>query len=574
MKKFILLSISCLLFAGCEDFLDTESLTKKDSSNFPKTPTDADKLLTGTYAKLTDTYPLQLLYYASEIMSDNCLGGGGISDTDCKNLNTFTTGGRINRLRNTWKHNYSGVFRANLLITNADRIDWGEKENELKEKNRIMGEAHFLRAYYYFDLVRWFENIPLVLTTEPINPPQVHPDEVYARIASDLKLAIESLSSDPFVPADPVNSGRVTKWAAQGFMAKVFLFYTGFYQQESLPLVDGGSISKQQVIDWLDDCIQNSGHDLVDDFRRLWPYSYRSENTSHTVYNYVKKNNIGNWVGDGNIESVFAVKYSSKANLGDWGEINRRSNQVCLYYGMRISSKVGENYYEATFPWGQGWGQATVNSKLWEDWPDADLRKKGSLLNVMDPEEDIWMDKSMPPAFVFGADGQTEETDFWNKKHMPVNSGNRNLLVKNYNIDLNGAESHYQWNNIQDLVIMRFADILLMAAELGGPNAKTYLNKVRQRAGYIDEIEPTLENIMDERRFELAFEGVRYYDLMRWHRMDLITTNQTNIAVRNQGQAGGVVSVTFRPETRGFMAIPESEIELSGYLLQQNDGWD
>lgn len=125
---------------------------------------------------------------------------------------------------------------------------------------------------------------------------------------------------------------------------------------------------------------------------------------------------------------------------------------------------------------------------------------------------------------------------------------------------------------MQDLVIMRFADIMLMAAELGAPKAKQYLNDIRHRAGYTDEVEPTLENIMTERRFELAFEGVRYYDLLRWHRTDLIDSNQNNIAVKNQGE-DATLTVNFRPITRGFLPIPEAEIALSNNVLTQNEGW-
>ncbi|NDW10184.1 RagB/SusD family nutrient uptake outer membrane protein [Dysgonomonas sp. 520] len=561
MKKIILI-LSVFLLIGCDDFLDTESKTKKDSSNFPETPDDADQYLTGAYAELTDTYPLQLLFYAGELMSDNCLGGGGSSDTDCKDINNFQSNGKVDRFRNAWKHNYKGIFRCNNLITNMYRISWGESEAELARKSRITGEIHFLRAHYYFDMVRLFERVPLVLTPEPVNLPQATPDELYAQIASDLKLSIESLSDTKYsTEYSELHSGRITKWAAEGMMAKVFLFYTGYYQKETLPLTNGEEITKAQVIDWLVDCIDNSGHKLVDDFRTLWPYSYIQKD-----YNYVKKNKIGTWVKDGNIETVFSVKYSSIQ--GSWDDINKRTNQVCLYYGPRSGGP--DNYFEATYPLGRGWGQGTVNSKLFEDWPDEDLRKKGSILDITDPIENIWTDPIVPTYYMWGADSQEEETGLWNKKYVPINKDR--IAPTNYNIELYGAVSDYQWNNLQDLVIMRFADILLMAAELGAPEAKQYLNMVRQRAGYTDEVEPTLENIMNERRFELAFEGVRYYDLLRWHKTDLLDSNQKNIKVKNQG-VDATVTVNFRPETRGFLPIPEAEIALSNNVLTQNQGW-
>lgn len=575
MKKIIytLLSASFLLLGSCESFLDTENLTQKDSSNYPVTPEDADMLLTGAYIQLTNTWPLQLLYYIGELMSDNCLGGGGPNDTDCKDINSFYSA-NLNKFRNAWQQNYRGIFRANSVLVNAGRIQWGATEAGLKEKNRILGESHFLRAYYYFDLARLFENVPLRLKIETENPPQATPDEIYAQIAFDLKTAIEILPDDRVsVPL----SGRITKWAAEGYLAKVFLFYTGYYQKESLPLPDGSAITKEQVIRWLEDCIRNSGHDLVDDFRTLWPYAYQTDKEEfkrNTIYNYLTVNNIGPWVGDGNIESVFSVKYTA---LGvAWTGNGSKSNMVSLYYGFRIDKAAGDlNYYQATFPFGQGWGQGTVNSKLWEQWPDKDLRKKGSILNVFDPDEDFWFDEDAPPAFHFGADGQMEETGYWNKKHLPVNAGNRLASVfSNFHRQIYpNLVQDIQEENIQDLVIMRFADILLMAAELGAPDAKSYLNRVHQRGVPGEEIEVTPENIMNERRFEFAFEGSRYYDLLRWHKTNLITENQTDIEVYNNGVKDGKVSVVYREETRGFLPVPDAEIQLSGGVLKPNPGW-
>ena len=125
----------------------------------------------------------------------------------------------------------------------------------------------------------------------------------------------------------------------------------------------------------------------------------------------------------------------------------------------------------------------------------------------------------------------------------------------------------YQRDNIQDLILIRFSDVLLMAAELGAPNAQQYLDRVRNRVG-LASVPVTLENIKAERRFELAFEGVRYYDLLRWHDEDLITINR-------RGQANAETkSITFRKETGGFLPIPQTQIDLSGGVLTQNAGWE
>jgi hypothetical protein len=92
---------------------------------------------------------------------------------------------------------------------------------------------------------------------------------------------ISLMASKPYTY---VESGHATKWAAEALMARVFLFYTGFYSKSELPLAEGGSVSKTEVVAWLEDCIKNSGHELVADFRNLWAYTnkYTVEDYAYT----------------------------------------------------------------------------------------------------------------------------------------------------------------------------------------------------------------------------------------------------------------------------------------------------
>ena len=178
-----------------------------------------------------------------------------------------------------------------------------------------------------------------------------------------------------------------------------------------------------------------------------------------------------------------------------------------------------------------------------------------------------------------GGDGQNDETTYWQKKYMPVNvwTDSTRTEVVNFSHQLyNGlSENTFQRDNIQDLMLIRFSDVLLMAAELGAPDAQRYLDKVRNRVG-LPPVPVTLENIKAERRFELAFEGVRYYDLLRWHDEHLITENQTGIITYNRRGQPNVQtkSITYRSETGGFLAIPQTQIDLSGGILTQNPGWE
>jgi hypothetical protein len=111
-----------------------------------------------------------------------------------------------------------------------------------------------------------------------------------------------------------------------------------------------------------------------------------------------------------------------------------------------------------------------------------------------------------------------------------------------------------------------------MGAELGSSHAQDYLDRVRTRAG-LTSIAPTLANIKIERRHELAGEGLRYFDLLRWHDAEAAFATATNIPCKTLN-VDATYTVTFRPETGGFLPIPQSQVRLSGGVLTQNPGWE
>lgn len=548
-KTAILLTILCAIFSltSCEDFLDTENLTKKDTSNFPRSAEDADQLLTGVYSMLGRCEPLGFSYFISEIMSDNCFGGGDAADKSCKAMDQFKKSSE-DMFRWSWRARYMGIYRANFLLSHLDEIEWDSAEH----RNHVEGECRMMRAFFYSDLCRMFGEVPMVTEPEAVNIPKTPAAQIYALMGSDLLAAIRLMPDTKASDMPRAENGRMTRWAAEALLARVWLFYTGYYQTATMPTTEGGEITRQMVADYVDDCITNSGHDLLSDFRNLWPYSHVQD------YSYTKDNGL-QWAGDGNIEEVMAIKYST---LGNWDVTSQKSNQVCLYYGVR-----GQANYALCFPFGQGWGFATVNPKLWEDWDANDLRRKGSIIDCTDRSEMRLYNK--------GGGNASEETYYINKKHCPINvyTDNTHQNVVNYSVPLyNMSETNFQLNNTQDIILIRFADVLLMGAELGSPNAQAYLDRVRSRAG-LQSVPATLDNIKKERRFELAFEGVRYYDLLRWHDERLITENQTDIQIYDR-RVPVKKSITYRSETGGFLPIPLTEIQLSEGVLTQNAGWE
>lgn len=554
MKKTIILSLSVLLFTSCEKFLDTESYNKKNTANFPSTVADANQMLTGVYSSLSRAIsnPQHSHFFMAELAADDRFGGGGENDKDMQGLDHLMNT-QPDRFLPFWKARYEGIFRANTAIATLDIVEgWANEAH----KNQILGEVYFLRALYYFELSQLFGEVPLISTPDVKNTPKTAAAETYAQIAEDLQNAIALLPSETYTA---VPAGHATKWAAQALLARVFLFYTGYYNQTELPLAAGGAVSKAQVALALEDCIKNSGHDLVADFRNLWPYS--NEFTAKD-YPYAKTNNL-KWEGNGNKETVFAVKFGT---IADWGNEYTLgyTNQYLLHFGLRSN-----NGQQGTFPFGQGWGAGPVNSNLWTEWRQkepTDIRRTAS---IIDADKDL-------ANYQYGADNQMEETGFWQKKYTPITAydENKNFLVS-YAILMDGAQTEYQLAHTQDLVLIRFSDVLLMHAELS--ETATNLNRVRARAK-LANVAYSLAAIKQERRWELAFEGLRYFDLMRWHEAGTALASQEGVLLKNKGLDtqmkgfGGGYKARYEA-TGGFWPLPASEIALSEGVLIQNKGW-
>lgn len=566
--KRILYFISTAVFItlmSCENFLDTKNYNEKDLTNFPETVDDANQMLTGVYASLN----VDVLsgFYLAELASDDRFGGGGEGDKQMHAIDRLMHVG-TDMCGGLWRERYRGIERANLLFENIDRVNGWKNE---QEKKQLIGEALFLRALFYFELVQVYGEVPLVLTTEALNLPKSTANEVYAQISSDLKNAIETMEATPY---NTDRAGHATKWAAESLMARIFLFYTGYYKQETLPLVSDASITKAQIINWLEDCIANSGHGLIIDgnypensFYNLWPYS--NEYTAMD-YQWAKDKKV-KWVGDGNKETVFAIKYN---NFGNW-DYTGYTNMHATHFGIRTP-----NGNKSTFPYGEGYGAGPVNPQLINTWVTSepnDIRLWGSIIDI---ENEL-------PDFKWGADLQMEETGYFQKKYLAItaydhnvteNDGSFHFLTSYSHLMYNTPESPVELASTQDLVLIRFADVLLMHSEL--TKTATGINEVRKRAG-LDEIGGyTLDALKKERRFELAFEGLRWYDLMRWGDAATALEKQGGAMVRNMGNDavpmaayGGGWAVRYAA-TGGFWPIPQTQITRSGGVLTQNKGWD
>lgn len=516
MKKIIVSAIILTTAISCSKFLDREPIDKKVEETFYKTPQDALEGLVAAYDMLQygDYDNIQLV---SEIASDDCFGGGGESDIAWKRWDRFENDNNTNL--NNWTKYYTGIYRANILLSKLDGVTWSDSTL----KTRYAAEARFLRAYYYFDLVRMFGNVPLVTTPllpGQYNVPQAKPEEIYQLIAGDLRFAADNLPATPYAGIPKAEYGRVTKWAAAALLGRVFLYYTGYYNQADIP----GALNKQDARSYIDNVINAGGFELVDSFPRLWQAA------------------LSRFVGEDNKETVFAIKFTYKG-LGNWDKHDGNRMQVMI--GFRN---------DAVLPYYKGWGAAPVNPALWEAYEAGDTRRSGSIISVA--AENLNYPVLYP-----------QKTGFMWKKYMPMND----LKAEDNNGD-------FQIDNFYDYVAIRFADVLLMGAELNLDGdlgkAQRYYNMVRDRA-FLDEhhrrtLTPDANGkkmIMDERRFELALEGHRYWDLLRQG----VPAAKQAIDNRNGDDQ---FNVTFRAATKGLFQIPQQELNLSNGTLKQNEGWN
>lgn len=519
--KFALLVI--VMLPSCsEDFLDRVPLDKEGSVNFYTTQENATMALVAVYDVLgydeTSSGWAPFLTM-SDILSDDAYAGGGDSNDGAEEdqFNNFDIVTTNPMAYSIWLRNYEGIYRANLLM---EKID-GVLDASDEWKAQVVGECKFLRAYFYFEQVRFFENIPLLTHTlggpSEYPQPQAPVDDVYNQIALDLvdaaSILPESYSAN--------EAGRVTKWAAESLLARVYLFYNGVYGKEMD--ANGTTVDKAYALAALEDVITNGGFDLFPDYQTNFKIA-----------------------GEFGMESVFEISHGDSPAWWDWGYVRGgEGNLAAQMQGPRVEGN--------SVLFDRGWSFAPVSQKLVDDL-QGDPRFEATILT----EDKLKADE---PTIVLNYGYQ--HTGYFSRK---------------YTSDAEhwSADGQFELNRTCNYRVIRYSDVLLMAAELGSANKQQYLDKVRGRVG-LGSIPATDENIYKERRLELSLEGLRYFDVLRkgqaYAAQEL---TMTGITGPHYDGDQSIFDVTFNTATRGFLPIPLTEIDLSKGTdaeLKQNDGY-
>jgi hypothetical protein len=572
MKKifFIIVATTALLVSGCEDFLDTRNLYQKDLTNFYKTPTDITEAMGGVYNALYvgGAHSEELL--AANLLSDYMLGGGGPDDITAKNVDKFLDPTE-DTYSDLWKCTYMGVYRASAIIEAVTDADYSSYFNTAEEattfKNTALGEAYFMRGFFMYRAARFFGGMPIIPKTDsPRDVPRASFTETFGQIASDFIMAAETMPAINPASVPLSQYGHTNRWIAKAYIARAFLFYTGYMTNiekqatTDLALPDGSTLTKENVIAELNDVMTNSHYELTPDYRNLWPYSYVNTSAGSVVLpwaeteglEWVGQDGFNSTIGTGNKEVMFAQRFA----FGNWGwdEGQKYNNRTPLFFGIRGNSMI---------PFGEGWGWGPIHPVFFNQWPNEDPRKLASVLE---------MGKAEQGTGGYQANKGDHETGMFNKKYTHLQHSGAN--------DVKGMFYYiYNWNNgdpmqlesAQDFYYLRYSDILLMHSEL--TETATGINAVRARVG-LTPVTYSIDNLKKERLYEFAFEGLRWFDLVRWGDVEKPDKNfySTQCNVMNSGVAG-IYSVTYRPETKGLLPIPESEIRLSNGVYDQNPGW-
>lgn len=514
--------IICLVFlsmACSKDFLERQSLTDETEDNFYQTEEQALQAVVAIYDALqyingrtADSYaPWDIV---NNILSDDAYAGGsGSGDRPgLVRMNAQSMNATDSELLALWEDSYTGIARANIFLARVEGINF---EQEAR-KNRLIAEAKFLRAHFYFQLVQMYGWVPLIL--EPLSPErfleptQAEPLLTFQQIATDLMDAINGgLPKANQIPGNEY--GRISEEAAKAMLMRVFLYYEGYGKgvlgiSQNLATKAGAEVTRTMVQGFGDDIITGGSHSLVPAFANLW--------------------GVANEV---NSEFIFTVRFSDIRDWGDWGARNySEGNWAAIMYGFRIQE---DDVYA------EGWSFAPATLSLVESFTSNDTRKAASFVH----ESEI---TSLAPGY--------QHTGYAFKKFHPTKKDDPQTANR-------------MLNQPFDRPVIRYADVLLMAAELYLPTdmgkATDYFNQVYKRARGVDFAGTLdLDLIFAERRKEFAGEGHRYMDMKR-RGLNYMQSAYQVVSL------GGDFNVSFNAAHKALLPIPQREINLNPKIQQK-----
>lgn len=546
------------MFACSDDFFETSSKTTMNSETAYSNAATAEMALIGCYDGWQRTISDEGvgIYLMSEFASDECFSGSGIGDAKNNCIpDEFTMNpapSYVDMFKTDWTNYYKAIFRCNSLLVNEETIDWS---SDSLAHYRIIGECRGIRGLLYFDLTRMFGKLPLLTEPTVENIPRSEVKDVYQVIFEDLKYASANIPASAYNGSNlDANDGRMSKYAAEALLARAYLFYTGYYGEEH------PACSKAEAVAAINDVVANGGYALEAKYADLWMPACTKDASSDGTYawetTYAGKycNSDGWHAGQNGISKEFVLNLKMNSTHDYDGNSDGLTFQV--YLGTRNVSKP---------PYATGWGICLPNPRFVSKYA-SDPRMTHSIIDyaAIGFENQSDFDKCLSDSY--------EYTGYGVKKYAPLcfSDGTRE------SVGLNLGITHMNLTYYIDYTVVRYADVLLMHSELN--ETAEGLNAVQRRAG-VAETAYSLDAVKEERAKELAFEGIRYWDILRYGKdgseaAKILTEMQNGVSVLNGGvKATMVFDVANFTSKKGLMFIPNSEITLSNNVLDQNAGW-
>ncbi|MBC7889780.1 MAG: RagB/SusD family nutrient uptake outer membrane protein [Ferruginibacter sp.] len=515
MKKisFILLIAISILASSCEKDLKQIPISSPTTITFYLQPSDFIQAVNAAYNSLRG-YPERSLFL-SEVRSDNIYPTNDVG-RDPDPINNFATGITANvYVEEAWTANFSGIFRANTALEQIAKN--GGFIGNATLATRLTAEARFLRAFFYFDLVRYFGKVPIidhpVLVNEAITIARSPVADIYAFIIADLQFAMANLPanfSGTFPGYGPTDVGRATKYAAEAMLAKVYMSRSGpTYGIEGPGL---GLSEWNLALPLLQDIITNGGFVFNPNFSGgTGIFSYTNQNPSV------------------NKEAVFDVIYLT-------GQTNPVLGAVFPW------QLVPQNYFNAYGnPSTSGaLGTPSVSNDLLNSYAATDTRKSPTI-------------HTTPYTYT----GTTETKPFFRK------------YLDTTRVPL----TRFDWGI--NFIAIRYTDILMLKAECilrgGTPGTQAdvdaIVNQVRARGAQPAISNVTLAQLFDERRKEFAAEGLRWFDLQRSGNLITImnawrTVEDAALKKMNPITANAII-----------YPVPQTQLDAAPGLYAQNPGY-
>lgn len=475
------IGLAAISIISCDSELDVDPRAGQSETDFLNNPDNALQLVNGVYNRMLDydMYSFPWIGMTS-ITSDDADKGSTVSDTgsDKHKMDNLSFEASDISVNDVWKGRYAAIYRANTALYYLDQLTIDEAL-----KNRLIGEVKFLRAFWYFDLVRCYGGVPIVVErVENINDADYinqlvfvrkSKQEVYAQIEADLNDAISKLPLKSQYSANDM--GRATKGAAQALLAKAYLYQEKWEQAFTM---SGNVIGSGQ-------------YSLMSDYAQVWREA-----------------------GENQQESVFEVQATPGNGLVQYTDVQ----------GPRGTPDLG-------------WGFNTPSLNLSNSYASGDPRRAATIMYV--------------PSVL------------WDGFVAPTTWNNPRYNYKAYQSSIAESWNGDKGNTGKNLRLLKYSDVLLIRAEAafhtGNINeAKDKINEIRNRVLLPLLPSVTLQDIYKERRWEMAMEHDRWFDLIR--------TGQAQAAMAADGK-------TFVPGKHEVFPIPAQQIAVSSGLLTQNNGY-